>query len=98
MAPPGMGKRPIRAGKKTSSSERERIWARMARMNRSDWPEAEYRALKARMTAMSYENMRNAIGLLKLIAAGETDVREGRVVGHDDVFDTLEDDLKAAMK
>ena len=46
----------------------------------------------------SYENMRNAIGLLKLISAGEIDVREGRVVGHDDVFDALEDDLKAAMK
>ena len=46
----------------------------------------------------SYENMRNAIGLLKLISAGETDVREGRVERHDDVFDTLEDDLKAAMK
>jgi hypothetical protein len=42
--------------------------------------------------------MRNAIGLLKLISAGETDVRDGRVVGHDDVFDTLEDDVKAAMK
>ncbi len=46
----------------------------------------------------SYENMRNAIGLLKLISAGEADIREGRVVEHDDVFDALEDDLKAATK
>lgn len=46
----------------------------------------------------SYENMRNAIGLLKLISAGETDIKEGRVMEHDDVFDALEDDVKAAMK
>jgi prevent-host-death family protein len=46
----------------------------------------------------SYENMRNAIGLLKLISAGETDIREGRVMMHEEVFDALEDDLKAAMK
>jgi len=46
----------------------------------------------------SYENMRNAIGLLKLISAGETDIREGRVMRHEEVFDALEDDLKASMK
>ena len=46
----------------------------------------------------SYENMRNAIGLLKLFSTGETDIREGRVMEHDDVFDALEDDVKAAMK
>ena len=27
----------------------------------------------------SYENMRNAIGILKLISEGEADVREGRI-------------------
>ena len=46
----------------------------------------------------SFEDMRNAIGLLKLISTGETEVREGCVVEHEDVFDALEDDLKAAMK
>ena len=38
----------------------------------------------------SYENMRNAIGLLKLIAQGEEDVREGNVASQDDVFSELE--------
>ena len=28
----------------------------------------------------SYENMRNAIGLLKLLSAGEADIRQGRTV------------------
>lgn len=38
----------------------------------------------------SYENMRNAIGLLKLISQGETDVRDGEVIAQSDVFDNLE--------
>ena len=38
----------------------------------------------------SYENMRNAIGLLKLIVQGEEDVREGNVASQDDVFSELE--------
>ena len=76
MAPPGMGRRPISAGKKTRSSERERIWARMARMKRSDWPEAEYRALKARMTAMMAQStkvssVRSASGMAPSQARGE---------------------------
>ena len=38
----------------------------------------------------SYQNMRNAIGLLKLIAQGEEAVRAGRVKSQEDVFEDLE--------
>lgn len=38
----------------------------------------------------SYRNMRNAIGLLKLIAQGEEAVRGGRVTSQEDVFAQLE--------
>jgi prevent-host-death family protein len=44
---------------------------------------------------VSYENMRNAIGILKLVSAGEADIREGRVAAQEDVFHALEDELKA---
>ncbi len=43
----------------------------------------------------SYENMRNAIGILKLISEGETDIREGRSKSQEDVFTELEKELKA---
>jgi len=43
----------------------------------------------------SYENMRNAIGLLKLISQGEDDIRNGKTMTQDDVFDTLEKMLEA---
>ena len=46
----------------------------------------------------SYENMRNAIGLLKLISAGESDVREGRIISQEKVFGELEKSLKATGK
>ncbi len=38
----------------------------------------------------SYENMRNAIGLLKLIALGEEDIRAGRSQPQAQVFSDLE--------
>ena len=38
----------------------------------------------------SYENMRNAIGLLKLIAMGEEDILEGKSKTQDEVFSELE--------
>lgn len=37
----------------------------------------------------SYEQMRRAIGLLKLVAQGESDVQAGRTVPADDVFARL---------
>ncbi len=46
----------------------------------------------------SYENMRNAIGLLKLISLGESDVRNGRIKSQENVFNDLEDSLKDKQK
>ena len=41
----------------------------------------------------SYEEMRNALGLLKLLAQGEEEVRSGRVSEQDAVFRRLEEQL-----
>ena len=46
----------------------------------------------------SYENMRNAIGLLKLISQGEDDLRNGRVKPQKDVFADIETSLKEKLK
>ena len=46
----------------------------------------------------SYENMRNAIGLLKLISLGEADVRDGNMKAQNDVFGDLERSLKEKLK
>ena len=43
----------------------------------------------------SYEQMRRAIGLLKLIAQGESDVQAGRAVAADEVFASLHETLTA---
>jgi prevent-host-death family protein len=46
----------------------------------------------------SYENMRNAIGILKLVAQGEQDVNEGKTKSQDAVFENIENLLKARAK
>ncbi|MBN1548707.1 MAG: type II toxin-antitoxin system Phd/YefM family antitoxin [Syntrophaceae bacterium] len=46
----------------------------------------------------SFEDMRNAIGILKLVSEGEVDIREGRVRSQEDVFDEIENALKASDK
>lgn len=46
----------------------------------------------------SYENMRNAIGILKLLSEGEADIRKGRTNSQEDVFDEIENELKASRK
>ncbi len=46
----------------------------------------------------SYENMRNAIGILKLISQGEKDVREGKSKSQEEVFADIENMLKEIMK
>ena len=46
----------------------------------------------------SYENMRNAIGILKLISQGEQDVRDGKSKSQEDVFASVEKILKERMK
>jgi prevent-host-death family protein len=38
----------------------------------------------------SYESMRNALGLLKLISQGEEEIRKGKVRPQDDVFSRIE--------
>lgn len=42
----------------------------------------------------SYEDMRNALGLLKLIAQGEEEVRQGKVREQREVFGDLEKQLQ----
>ena len=46
----------------------------------------------------SYENMRNAIGILKLISEGEADIRGRQSKPQEDVFDEIENALKASHK
>ena len=46
----------------------------------------------------SYQNMRNAIGMLKLISQGETDVRSGRTKPQETMFNEIEGELKAKLK
>jgi prevent-host-death family protein len=46
----------------------------------------------------SYENMRNAIGILKLISQGEADIRNGRVKSQENVFKDIEISLKEKLK
>ncbi|MBU0972764.1 MAG: type II toxin-antitoxin system Phd/YefM family antitoxin [Proteobacteria bacterium] len=46
----------------------------------------------------SYEDMRNAIGLLKLISQGESDVRNGKVKPQENVFKDIEKSLEARLK
>ena len=42
----------------------------------------------------SYENMRNTIGLLKLISQGEKNIKSGKVKTQTEVFDNIEKKLK----
>lgn len=46
----------------------------------------------------SYERLRATIGLLKLLAQGERDVLEGRVIEQHTLFAKLEQRLKAGKK
>jgi prevent-host-death family protein len=41
----------------------------------------------------SFENMRNAIGILKLIALGEEEVRAGNTLSQEEVFTRIEANL-----
>ncbi len=42
----------------------------------------------------SYERMKSAIGLMKLLAQGEEDIRKGRTTDQDEMFKHLEKKLK----
>ncbi len=46
----------------------------------------------------SYENMRNAIGLLKLISQGEEDIKAGKSKSQEEVFANIENLLRERMK
>jgi prevent-host-death family protein len=46
----------------------------------------------------SYEDMRNAIGILKLISQGEGDIRKGKVKTQEDIFKDIEMSLKEKIK
>lgn len=42
----------------------------------------------------SYENMRNTIGLLKLVSQGESDIRTGKTKTQREVFNNIDKRLK----
>jgi prevent-host-death family protein len=46
----------------------------------------------------SYENMRNAIGILKLLSQGEQDIKDGKSRTQDEVFTNVEKLLKEKTK
>ncbi|MBW1996785.1 MAG: type II toxin-antitoxin system Phd/YefM family antitoxin [Deltaproteobacteria bacterium] len=46
----------------------------------------------------SYENMRNAIGILKLISQGEEEIGRGSSKSQEEVFESIEDLLKDKRK
>jgi len=46
----------------------------------------------------SYENMRNAIGILKLVSQGESDIKNGKAKSQEDVFKDIEISLKEKLK
>lgn len=46
----------------------------------------------------SYDNMRNAIGILKLISQGEEEIRNGKSKSQEEVFKNIENVLKEKLK
>ncbi len=46
----------------------------------------------------SYEDMRNAIGILKALSQGESDIKSGKVRSQEDVFNDIEQSLKEKLK
>ena len=42
----------------------------------------------------SYENMRNAIGILKVLSQGESDIKNGKIKSQEEVFNAIESSLK----
>ena len=46
----------------------------------------------------SYEDMRNAIGILKLISQGEEEIKNGKSKSQEEVFENIENVLKEKLK
>jgi len=42
----------------------------------------------------SYEDMRNALGILKLVSMGEEDIKNGNIIEQDVVFKNMEEKMK----
>ena len=47
------------------------------------------------MDTESYQEMRNSLGILKLLAEGEKDIENGDVYSQEEVFDEIESKFKA---
>ena len=46
----------------------------------------------------SYENMRNAIGIIKALSQAETDIKNGKFKSQKEVFNEVESSLKEKLK
>ena len=46
----------------------------------------------------SYENMRNAIGILKLLSQGEEEIKKRKIKSQNQVFEAIETILKEKME
>ena len=46
----------------------------------------------------SYENMRNAIGILKLLSQSEEDIKKGKIKSQNKVFEAIDTILKEKME
>lgn len=46
----------------------------------------------------SYENMRNAIGILKALSHGESDLKNGKIKSQEEMFNAIESSLKGKLK
>ena len=46
----------------------------------------------------SYENMRNAIGILKLISQGEEEIQDGKSKSQQEIFKNIDNLLKEKLK
>jgi prevent-host-death family protein len=72
---------------------KENAAALLAQVNRSQRPVVitqDGRPRAVLLAPRSFEQTRDALGLMKLIAQGEVDVREGRTLPQERVFATIE--------
>ena len=46
----------------------------------------------------SYEDMRNAIGMLKLISQAEEEIRDGKLKSQQEIFENIDNILKEKLK
>ncbi|MCD6223908.1 MAG: type II toxin-antitoxin system Phd/YefM family antitoxin [Deltaproteobacteria bacterium] len=46
----------------------------------------------------SYENMRNAIGILKVLSQGESDIKNGKIKSQEKLFNEIESSLEGKLK